>query len=376
MNTLLVLSLLGLPLLHAALRSRGQTLERFLFNSGRTPFVATLGSAISGNIGIGTFVALFLCASQSAVIGLALALCYMAGLLFCAALAPKIHRAARRSGQYGLIDFLIHQHGIRNRLAIWAPFAIVFGLRTLVQLMALALILELAFALPADLALLLAVIAVAAYTSLGGYQAATETDAFQSVILLAGIGYLAMILVGDGPQMPDRVEPWYSLGPFGPELLIGILILFPFLSVLSVDNWHRIATSDQPRNARHAYILAALACGFINPVIVWLGYLVFAPAGTSPATVMIGLRNIMPLGQGWIADAILIVAVMSSIDTFTTPLISAAIGKTSNLTIARLATLGFFAVLFVAGLMIGDILQSVVAAFNSVVVFLPTVLVH
>ena len=88
--------------------------------------------------------------------------------------------------------------------------------------MALALILELAFALPADLALLLAVIAVAAYTSLGGYQAATETDAFQSVILLAGIGYLAMILVGDGPQMPDRVEPWYSLGPFGPELLIGI----------------------------------------------------------------------------------------------------------------------------------------------------------
>ena len=48
------------------------------------------------------------------------------GFCFAQRLPQKIHRAARRSGQYGLIDFLIHQHGIRNRLAIWAPFAIVF----------------------------------------------------------------------------------------------------------------------------------------------------------------------------------------------------------------------------------------------------------
>lgn len=373
MSTGLVLCLLALPLIHAALRGFGQSPDRFLFNAGQTPFLTTLGSAIAGNIGIGTFVALFLFASQSVLIGAALAIAYMIGLFICAAFAPRIHRVARISSQYGLIDFLIVQHGIGNRFAIWTPFAVVFGLRTLVQLMALGLIVQLSLGLDPVTALLCAALAVALYTSLGGYQAATETDAFQAIILLCGVIYLAAVIFADGLRTPEAAGPWYDLGPFGPELLIGIAVLFPFSTVLSVDNWHRIATSDRPQNARRAYIIAAVACGFINGVIVWLGYLASAPAGTSAETVMLGLRNVMPLGQGWVADAILLVAVMSSIDTFTMPLIGAVAGHTRNLTRLRLATFSFFTVLVLLGLWIGDILQSVVAAFNSVVVFLPAV---
>lgn len=373
MSTELVLCLLALPLIYAVLRGSGQSTDRFLFNAGQTPFLTTLGSAIAGNIGIGTFVALFLFASQSVLIGAALAIAYMTGLLLCAAFAPRIHDTARASGQYGLIDFLMVQHGIKNRFAIWAPFAVVFGLRTLVQLMALSLIVQLSFGLAPVTALVCAGLAVALYTSLGGYQAATETDAFQAIILLCGVIFLAGVIFADGLRAPQTAGPWHDLGPFGPELVFGIAILFPFSAVLSVDNWQRIATSDRPHHARHAYIIAAVACGFINGVIVWLGYLASAPAGTSAETIMLGLRNVMPLGQGWVADAILVVAVMSSIDTFTMPLISAFAGRARSMIRVRLATFGFFSVLVLLGLWIGDILQSVVAAFNSVVVFLPAV---
>ena len=373
MSSGLIFFLLVLPLIYSVLRGLGKGTDRFLFNAGETPFLTTLGSAIAGNIGIGTFVALFLFASQSVLIGAALAIAYMIGLLLCAAFAPRIHHIARASGQYGLINFLIFQHGIASRFAIWVPFAVVFGLRTLVQLMALALIVQLSFGLDPVTAMLCAALGVALYTSLGGYQAATQTDAFQAIILLCGVAFLAAVIFADGSRAPAAPGPWHDLGPFGPELLVGIAILFPFSTVLSVDNWHRIATSDRAQNARRAYIMAAVACSFINGVIVWLGYLAPAPAGTSAETIMLGLRDVMPLGQGWIADAILVVAVMSSIDTFTMPLIGAFAGRVQSMVRLRLATFGFFAVLVVLGLWIGDILQSVVAAFNSVVVFLPAV---
>ena len=140
MNALVVLVVLLLPLAYAATRSGILQREDYLFYAGRTPFLQTLSSVICGNIGIGTFVALLLFTAQSPVLGHAIALAYSTGLVLCAALAGRIHAAAQATRSFGLVDYIVRAHGVRHPLTVWVPVALVFGLRTTVQLLALSLI--------------------------------------------------------------------------------------------------------------------------------------------------------------------------------------------------------------------------------------------
>jgi SSS family solute:Na+ symporter len=373
MTTAIVLLALVLPLVHALILAPRQTAAGYLFNNGRTGFAQTLGSAVAGNIGIGTFVPLYLFAVQAPLIAYALALTYTLGLLICAALAPLIHRESRALGVYGLIDFLILRHGVRHRLLIWLPFGLVFGLRSLVQILALALILQMVLGLAPMAALALAVISVAAYAICGGYQAATQTDLVQGLVLVLGVALIAGVLIFGQITLRPDLPPIWALGPYGPVFLVAILLLFPFSTVLSVDNWQRIATSDSAQHARRAYLMAALVCGLINLTIAYLGHHNIRISNDDPQTVMQGLRAVMPLGWGWLSDALLLVAVMSSIDTFTMPLIGSLVGQTRNLARARLATLGYFLTLGLVALVLGDLLLNVIAAFSSLVVLLPAV---
>ncbi|WP_322890464.1 MULTISPECIES: sodium:solute symporter family transporter [unclassified Yoonia] len=373
MTPLTIILFLAIPLVHALLLAPRQTAELYLFNGGKTGFAPTLGSAIAGNIGIGTFVPLYLFASEAPLIAYALSLTYAAGLLLCAWLAPRIHRETRQAGHYGLIDYLRERHGISNRLLIWLPFGIVFGLRSLVQILALSLILQMVLDLSAAAAMVLAVASVAGYAVCGGYQAATQTDMVQALILVAGIALIAGVLIFNPGEGRVDAPSALSTGSYGIVFLVAVLLLFPFSTVLSVDNWQRIATADSAKNARLAYVLAAIICGLVNLTIAYLGHYNIQPADAAPVTVMRGLRDAMPSGWGWLSDAVLLVAVMSSIDTFTMPVIGGLVGKTKDLRRARLATLCYFLSLGVLALVMGDLLLNVIAAFSSLVVFLPAV---
>jgi solute:Na+ symporter, SSS family len=367
--------LIGLlaPVAYALVRTGGIGREAYLFNGGKTTLGLTLASVVCGNIGIGTFVALFLFTAQSPVIGYTVAGSYAAGLVLCAALCGTIHRASRATDSYGMIDYVARAHGVRHVGLIWLPVAVAFSLRIIVQLMALALIVQGALGLDPWAALALAVAVMGGYTALGGYRVATETDLVQALVILAGMALVAAGLwQGWVAEAAGRVAV-FDLGPWGVPFLIAVIVFLPFSAVLAVDNWQRIATAESAATARRAYLAAAAICAPVYLLLAHVGHLSGAAGGTELGDVLAVLRALMPLGLPVLADVMVMMAVMSSIDTFVMPLMTSLARTSFSLGRIRGVVLAFFAALGLVALGLGDALTGIIAAFNTLVVFLPAV---
>jgi solute:Na+ symporter, SSS family len=360
-----------LPLAYAVFRIGILRREDYLFYSGKTPFLQTLASIICGNVGIGAFVALFVFTSQSPVIGAAIVMAYCGGLVLCGLMANAIHAAARRTQSHGLIDYLCAAHGISQTWAIWVPVALVFGLRTVIQLLALASILMITFPVSGVVALVLATLVVGSYTSIGGYRVATETDLVQALGILLGVAAIAFVLVTGPFDMPATAPGFWEFGQWSPGFLVAILLFLPFSALLAIDNWQRIATSDNAGNARRAYLMAALICAPLFCTMGWVGWITGSDGGASMAEVIGTFRGLMPFGWVWLADLTIMLAVMSSIDTFVMPLITPMARTRLRMWQIRAAVSMVFLVLGVVAWAMGDIVVSIIAAFNTLVVFLP-----
>jgi SSS family solute:Na+ symporter len=361
----LLLALLAAPILYALVRARRMTTRAYLYNDRGTSTFATAASVVCGNVGIGTFVAIYLFTEASPLVGVSIVGAYTLGLVVCAAFAGVIHESARRTGANGLVDLIVATHGVKHPLLVWAPIAFVFVLRTTVQVIALALILENALGLPFPLAVAASVVLGGAYVSIGGYKVATETDVVQAVLILGGVAAIVAAIVTSGaPPMP-RLD---DLGPYGPVLLVGIWLFLPLSPILSVDNWQRIATARSAAAARAGYLLATPACLFVYAAIALM-----ALAGGAGQDVPALLRALMPDGFGFVVDLMLVAAVLSTVDTVIVPLVASLARRGRTLGSIRLMVGGAFAGIGVVAAVIGDILLGVVAAFNALTVFLPAV---
>jgi Na+/proline symporter len=352
------------PLIYAIWRGRGGTRADYIFNSGRTGLVASVAGIICGNVGIGTFVALVLFSAVSPVIGLSLALAYCAGLLICAFVAPGVHRLSRKHGVRGLIDLIVVTHGVRHPLLIWVPVAFVFLLRASVQLIALAVILAAVLPVPPMIAVVLATFLAGAYTAIGGYRVATETDIPQAAVILAGLAVLALANI---EAFPGNLA-FFDLGPYRFPILIGIWLFIPASAVLAVDNWQRMATAKDPSVARRAFLAGAPLCLAGYLVIVWLG--LHSPPGGEVIQI---LHASVPPSWIWLVDLMLIAVVMSTMDTFVMPLMTGL--ERTNLSLGRLQLMvaALFTLLGLSAAFFADVLNSIISAFSSLAVFLPVV---
>lgn len=338
--------------------------DAFVFNAGRNSLAKATASVICSNVGIGTFVAIFLFARASPVVGISIVLAGTLGLLLCAILARRIHEISRRTGAYGLVDLIIVTHGVRNPVLVWLPVAAVFVLRIMIQLIALALILGEAFDLSPAAALAASTLFSGVFVMIGGYKAATEVDLFHAAVILALMACVALALPSAGFAERDLID----LGPYAPILLVGVFVFLPFSAVLGIDNWQRISTAQSAGVARQAYLWGTLVCGLI--------YATIAAAALLPGAsddVLASFRGLMPAAAPWLADILFACAIVSSIDTFMMPLVSTFARHGMGLGQLRMLVTGLFVVVAVLAAFVGDILSSVIAAFNSLAVFLPAV---
>jgi len=355
--------LLG-PLFYALWRNREASRADFIFNSGRTGLPASVAGIVCGNIGIGTFVALVLFSAASPVIGLSLALAYGTGLLICACVAPRIHELSQEHGVRGLIDLIVVTHEVRHPLLIWGPVAFVFLLRASVQLIALAVILVAVLPVPPLVAVVLATFFAGAYTAVGGYRVATETDIPQAAVILVGIGVLGF---ANMEALPADLA-FFDLGPYRFPILIGIWLFIPASAVLAVDNWQRMATARDPSVARRAFLAGAPLCLAGYLVIVWLG-LHSSPGGD----VLQILHASVPPSWAWLIDLMLIAVVMSTMDTFVMPLMTGLERTELSLGRLQLMVAALFTLLGLCAALFADVLNSIISAFSSLAVFLPVV---
>lgn len=286
------------------------------------------------------------------------------GLLLCALVAPRVHALSRKTGTFVLVHFVVARHRVGAPILVWAPVAVVFLLRVAVQLLALGMVLEAAFGIgPAAGAAL-----VAAHAALGGYRGAVETDVGQAAIVLLGVGLLVAGLAEDGIEGIGAISAAPPLGPFEWYFVAAIWIFLPPGVCLAVDNWQRMSTAINAGTARSGFLLAVLPCVAAYAAIVAAGI-----GGDDRGDVLSTFRALMPEGLQAAADLMLAAAIMSSIDTYVMPL-AASLGR-RKAPLWRLRALAGLVVAVAAttAILLGDVLAGVVASFNSLVVFLPTV---
>lgn len=361
-----LLGVLALPLLVAQSGARRIDVEAraaFLTNAGGNGLTATVFGAYAGNIGGGSFVAIFLFAEQSTVIAASVVAVYTLGLVLCAVLAPVIRRRAAELGAVGMIDLIALSHGASGmaRALIWAPLALVFVLRASVQIGALGVLCAVLLGMPFALATVLVATVIGGYLLIGGTRAAVETDIAQSLVILAT---LILTVVGFGElTFPERAL--FALGPYQKYLLVGIWFFLPWSPLLAPDNWQRLTQAESTATAQRGYLIAAVLCGVSFSVMLLVGLGVGNGDGSQAA-----FRALMPEGFGWAATAMLVAAIMSSIDTFIMPL-TTGLGGRLSLVWLRFVTLALVAVAAFLAICFGNLLSTIITAFSALTVFLP-----
>ncbi|EFL88220.1 transporter solute:sodium symporter (SSS) family [Ahrensia sp. R2A130] len=358
-------TVIAVPLIIAILRARSIDTRAFAFNDGATNLFASACSVVCSNVGVGTFVAIYLFTRASPLIGATIVIAYTFGLLLCAWFAPLIHRQSRDTNTFTLVDLIVVQHGSRSIWPVWLPISLIFVLRSAVQLAALTIILSEAMDLSPLVSLFIATSSVALYSIVGGYQAATSTDIVQAIIILVLVG---LLLFGFSDFQAEP-RPFFDLGPHAVTLLIGIALFVPLSPILAVDNWQRMATASDASTARKAFLVAAPLCAIVYGAIFWAGML---PSPTGD--VLQSFRTFMPYDQTWLADMLFMIAIVSSIDTFVMPLVSSFQRLGASLATMRVAVIAIFAATAMLSWAAGDILSTVIASFSSLTVLLPCVI--
>jgi solute:Na+ symporter, SSS family len=358
-------ALLVLPLVIGIAGRRGHvTPEDFRTNVGGNGLVATVFGVIAGNVGIGTFLAIFAFSAASPVIGTAIVGAYVLGLVLCGLLAPVIRRHAERAGAVSLVDLVARTHRMTQPVWVWVPVAAMFVLRAAVQLGALGLLLGPVFGVTTAAAVVASGAIIGLYLVLGGYRAAVRTDIAQALIVLAAVGIAASGI----PEMPAQAREFIDFGPYRPVILVGIALFLPFSALMAIDNWQRITVARSAATARAGFLIAAVACLGVYVTIAVTGY----RSGVGGDVLAI-FAQMMPEGLAWLATVMFIASIMSSIDTFIMPLVT-SLGPQSTLRSLRIAVMGLMAATVACTLVMGDVLMTVISAFNSLTALMPTVL--
>ena len=341
--------------------AQGDAALLFATNAGHNGLAATFAGAVAGNVGIGSFLALFLFSQGSPVIGFSIVGAYTLGLVLCALLARPIRTAAARAGTVGLIDLIARSHAIERTSLVWLPVAVVFVLRSAVQLGALAALGGSLFAMDGTVAIALSAALIGSYLLLGGYRAAVQTDMVQAVFIVGG-GLACLTGLG---RLTGEPVPFLSFGAYEPAILAGVWLFIPWSAVLAVDNWQRVTVAQSTGVAQAAYLGAAGVCGALFLLMALAGH--GAPAG---ATMYDTFLSLVPPGLGWLVWAMFVACIMSSIDTFLMPLVAATGGR--SIAGMRALVVLLVSATALAAIAFADTLDTVIAAFNSLAVFLPT----
>jgi len=333
----------------------------FSTNIGRNGYIATFAGAVAGNVGIGSFLALYLFTQQSPILGFSIVGAYTLGLFFCALLSGRIHAAGAKVGAVGLVDLIAITHGFTRRRYIWLPVAIVFVLRSAVQLGALGFLTATFFGGHIALAIVGGALLIGFYLIVGGYRAAVQTDIMQAFVLVSG-GIACVIGL---PNLDAEPSFFFEFGAYKPVLLVGIWLFLPFSAVLAIDNWQRITLSKTPDAAKKSYLGATVVCGGLFTLMALAGYW-----SASEASMYETFLQLVPSGWEWIVAAMFVACIMSSIDTFIMPLVSAVREKPSLKTM-RLTIAALISATALVAIFFSDTLETIIAAFNSLTVFLP-----
>jgi len=353
-------------IVYSVYRSIGIQLPQFLYNAKSTTARSTFPSVIAGNIGAGTIYGLYIFATKQPLFAISIAVSYVIGLMLAGLLAERIRHACNDVKEVSLIGFIAERHGIADQKIwiIWVSVSVVFLLQLAVEFLAVGDVVSYVFGIAKSESLLIVAGTVASYLVVGGYKSTTVSAHLQAPLVvgtLALIGFFILPVITHEPVVTLRV-----LSDTDRLLPVGAFFLIAPAVFLSIDNWHRIVAAESAHAARNGFMLGAILCGISYSVLLLAGII----NGPGPVPTQ-GLMLLVPSVLQWIVPTVIVVAILSTVDTEIPPLVAGMPGSASSLARARAYTIILISAVTLTALSLGTILQGIIAAFSSLAVFLP-----
>ncbi len=307
------------------------SLEHYITARNTAGFGATVATLVAS--GMGAWI-LFSPAEAAitggipALIGYALS---SAGALFAYAWLGQRLRRMMPAG-HSIAEYVFHRFGSGMYLLALVITAFYMGVFLTAELTGIALVVQMAFAVPPGITATVIGIGTLIYTAIGGLQASIFTDRIQNALilpLLAIVFFASLFFVGGiQPVFSEvvRISPhlldWRSLSgiEYGATLVIAIISA----ELFNQATWQRVYVAQTDQTMQRSFLTAGL---MILPIILVVGMFGFFAIGTgtaeTPSVALVAF--IIAATPPWMLVMTIILAitlVMSSIDTMLNGLVS------------------------------------------------------
>ncbi|MDR1971445.1 MAG: sodium:solute symporter family protein [Treponema sp.] len=245
-------------------------------------------------------------------------------LIFLLYLGPRINAFGREHGGETIGDWFIYRYGKVSKFLASVLIALAYVAITAFQYLAMAVILNLVFNIPFNVALLITSVVVVFYTSVGGLWAVVTTDIFQGILTWLGVIVMGILFYSRaGGIQPiikalppehlrwfGNVTPWNA---FASMLTLGLgIISWP-------DVWQRIYAVKNIRTYRQSTVVNLIIGIFLTAAVCGLGFAsrVLMPdySGSPNNMLPLMILNYFPNVVGAIFFAVLLAVIMGSADS-------------------------------------------------------------
>ncbi len=251
------------------------------------------------------------------------------------------------------------------------------------QTISVGVVVRVLFDVPAGTAIIIGGVIVIAYTALGGMWSVTITDFFQWIIMTLGILIaipIALHAAGGFAGLRQNLDPsFFHPTAIGWERIGGYFLLYFLGIMIGQDIWQRVFTADSPETARAGNVAAGAYSIFYGLSTAFLGMiaLVVVPGIQNHdlalprlvvTTVPTGLAGLILAGFISAMMSTASAGLMASSTLFTEDVYRRFIdrhGPEARYTlVSRLGVLVLGAIMIVAAVAIGDVINALTLAYN------------
>lgn len=372
---------------------RPRTLEEYWVNDRSTGALLLTLSIIATSAGSGMVFGITSFSFRGGMIGLYIGVFNCIGLLLLAFLCGRIKAFADAGKLHSLPDLLGLRYSRRCRALGAMINMLVYFFFLAAQLIALATIAKTVTGLSYQASLVVGLLVLACYTTIGGLRTDMTTDVAQAVLL----GVLVVVGLWMVPRRVDlsgffRAFPasYYAGTEIGGvPFLVGMLIFFTPVPLVMMDLWLRLYAARSAGTARRSLIIAAVASLPLFAFFTFLGMTAkmvapnidpdFATTHMLLTYVPIGLRGLIFAGFFAAimstADSMLVVVGITSIKDLHGSFRPANVPPPSTqLRWARRMSVLLAMLAAAFAVLIPSIVQLMINAFSGLMVMLPAIL--
>ncbi|MGD9276029.1 MAG: hypothetical protein PVJ67_02555 [Candidatus Pacearchaeota archaeon] len=310
-DVLLLLAYFAVMLAIGFFNSKKKTNDSYLI-ADRKAGAPTIGASLSaGFVGGGT---LLVTATLTFFYGFGAMWLYI-GLAAGFLIFPFFFRKIKKENYYTLSDYVYDKLGGKNQILVTLMIFVVYFAYILSQIIALGKAVEFVLQIPYILSIGIVSIIILIYLILGGFKSVLKTDLFQYGLLLVLFTVLVFAFFNGGTISANE------LNLFNLDIVnIIALTLFGFISVFVLGEvWQRGFAAKDEKTMMKGFFIAALIMIVLGASLVIVGF----NAKNSSVDVsqmaqdafFYGFEGILPFGLSSIVVILILVSVMSTLDT-------------------------------------------------------------